>query len=98
PTPEMGSEDMSFVMNEVPGAYFFVSACPAQDYRNAPTNHSPRAELDDVVVPDAAAWYAEFALRRTAQVPTAQVGEEEGWACPPTVVPPRRAADPWRRW
>jgi len=70
--PEMGSEDMSFVMNEVPGAYFFVSACPAEDYVNAPTNHSPRAEFDDVVVPDAAAWYAEVALRRTALGPTAQ--------------------------
>ncbi|QDO86935.1 amidohydrolase [Ornithinimicrobium ciconiae] len=67
PAPEMGSEDMSFVLNKVPGAYFFVSACPAQDYPNAPTNHSPRAEFDDVVVPDAAAWYAEVALRRAAQ-------------------------------
>ncbi|USQ79905.1 M20 metallopeptidase family protein [Ornithinimicrobium faecis] len=67
PAPEMGSEDMSFVLNKVPGAYFFVSACPAEDYVNAPTNHSPRAEFDDVVVPDAAAWYAEVALRRTAQ-------------------------------
>lgn len=66
PHPEMGSEDMSFVMNEVPGAYFFVSACPDEDYANAPTNHSPRAAFDDVVVPDAAAWYAEVALRRTA--------------------------------
>lgn len=65
--PEMGSEDMSFVLNQVPGAHFFVSACPAQDYENAPTNHSPRAEFDDVVVPDAAAWYAEVALRRLAQ-------------------------------
>lgn len=67
PAPEMGSEDMSFVLNQVPGAYFFVSACPDEDYVNAPTNHSPRAEFDDVVVPDAAAWYAEVALRRTAQ-------------------------------
>lgn len=67
PFPEMGSEDMSFVMNEVPGAYFFVSACPDEDYVNAPDNHSPRAEFDDVVVPDAAAWLAEVALRRTAQ-------------------------------
>lgn len=67
PNPEMGSEDMSFVLNEVPGAYFFVSACPAEDYVNAPTNHSPRAEFDDVVVPDAAAWYAEVALRRAAR-------------------------------
>src|SRR5690606_1435423 len=67
PNPEMGSEDMSFVLNEVPGAYFFVSACPAEDYVNAPTNHSPRAELDDRVVPDAAAWYAEVALRGAAR-------------------------------
>ena len=67
PNPEMGSEDMSFVLNEVPGAYFFISACPDKDYANAPTNHSPRAAFDDVVVPDAAAWYAEVALRRTAQ-------------------------------
>ncbi|HLS39353.1 MAG TPA: M20/M25/M40 family metallo-hydrolase, partial [Ornithinicoccus sp.] len=64
PNPEMGSEDMSFVMNEVPGAYFFVSACPADDYENAPDNHSPLAEFDDSVVPDAAAWLAEMAVRR----------------------------------
>lgn len=65
--PEMGSEDMSYVMEQVPGAYFFVSACPAEDYLAAPDNHSPRAEFDDTVVPDAAAWLAEVALRRTAQ-------------------------------
>lgn len=64
PLPEMGSEDMSFVMQEVPGAYFFVSACPADDYENAPDNHSPLAEFDDSVVPDAAAWLAEMAVRR----------------------------------
>lgn len=64
PLPEMGSEDMSFVMQQVPGAYFFISACPAEDYENAPDNHSPLAEFDDSVLPDAAAWLAEVAVRR----------------------------------
>ncbi|HSE09669.1 MAG TPA: M20 family metallopeptidase [Nocardioidaceae bacterium] len=64
PTPEMGSEDMSFVMEKVPGAYVFISACPDEDYKAAPDNHSPRAAFDDSVVPDGAAWLAEVALRR----------------------------------
>jgi hippurate hydrolase len=62
--PEAGSEDMSFVLQEVPGAYVNVSACPAADYGHAPDNHSARAEFDDSVVPDAAALLAELALRR----------------------------------
>jgi amidohydrolase len=62
--PEAGSEDMSFVLREVPGAYVNLSACPAVDYQHAPDNHSPRAEFDDSVVPDAAALLAELALRR----------------------------------
>lgn len=61
--PELGSEDMSYVMNEVPGAYLFVSACVG-DPSLADANHSPRATFDDSVVPDAAAWLAEVALRR----------------------------------
>lgn len=62
--PLMGAEDMSFVLQQVPGAYFFVGACPGDDYENAPTNHSARAAFDDAVVPDAAAWLAEVAIRR----------------------------------
>ena len=52
------------VMEKVPGAYVFISACPAEDYEAAPDNHSPRAAFDDSVVPDAAAWLAEVAVRR----------------------------------
>jgi hippurate hydrolase len=63
-TPELGSEDMAFVFDEVPGAYLFISACPDADYENAPDNHSPRALFDDSVLPDAAAWLAAVALRR----------------------------------
>jgi hippurate hydrolase len=66
--PEMGSEDFSFVGELVPSAYVNLSACPAADYERAPDNHSPRAEFDDSVVPDAAALLAELALRRTAQL------------------------------
>jgi len=66
--PEMGSEDFAFVGELVPSAYVNLSACPAPDHENAPDNHSPRAEFDDSVVPDAAALLAELALRRTAQL------------------------------
>jgi hippurate hydrolase len=66
PTPELGSEDMAFVMEQVPGAYFNVGACPVEDYKNFPDNHSPRAAFDDAVLPDCAAWLAEMALRRLA--------------------------------
>ncbi len=65
PFPEMGSEDMSFVLEEVPGAYLFVSACAVADHEQAEDNHSPRAAFDDAVVPDVAAALAELALRRT---------------------------------
>jgi hippurate hydrolase len=67
PTPELGSEDMSFVFEHVPGAYLFISACPSEDYAKAPDNHSPRADFDDSVLPDCAAWLAEVALRRLAR-------------------------------
>ncbi|HTE71892.1 MAG TPA: M20 family metallopeptidase [Actinomycetes bacterium] len=62
--PELGSEDMSFVLDRVPGAYLNISACAHADHDAAPDNHSPRAAFDDSVLPDAAAWLAEMALRR----------------------------------
>ncbi|HEU5143705.1 MAG TPA: M20 family metallopeptidase [Dermatophilaceae bacterium] len=65
--PELGSEDMSYVLDEVPGAYLNVSACATGDHHLAEDNHSPRAAFDDSVVPDATAWLAEVALRRLAQ-------------------------------
>ena len=67
PSPEMGSEDISFVLNEVPGAYVNLSACPSADPEHAPDNHSPLADFDDSVLPDAAALLAELALRRLSR-------------------------------
>ncbi|MFC7489334.1 MULTISPECIES: M20 metallopeptidase family protein [unclassified Knoellia] len=64
--PEAGAEDMSFVLEEVPGAYLNVGACVVDDHTSADDNHSPRAAYDDSVIPDMAALLAELALRRTA--------------------------------
>ena len=64
-TPEAGAEDMSFVLEEVPGAYLNLGACVSDDHTTADDNHSPRAAYDDSVIPDMAALLAELALRRT---------------------------------
>ena len=66
--PMPGAEDFSFVGNEVPSAYLFLSACAHGDPADAGSgNHSPHALFDDAVLPDAAAWLAEAALRRINQ-------------------------------
>ena len=62
--PELGAEDMSFVLERVPGAYLNIGAATVDDYDSAPDNHSPRAAFDDSVLPDAAAWLTEVAVRR----------------------------------
>jgi hippurate hydrolase len=62
--PVTGSEDFSRVLDQVPGAYMFLGACPSDDPLSAPTNHSPRATFDDVVLSDGAALLAELAVRR----------------------------------
>ncbi len=66
--PEAGSEDMAFVLEEVPGAYLNISACALEDHTLAEDNHSPRAAFDDSVVPDVAGALAELALRRSRQL------------------------------
>lgn len=66
--PEAGSEDMSFVLDEVPGCYLNIGAAVHDDLTLAEDNHSPRAAFDDAVVPDVAAALAELALRRSRQL------------------------------
>lgn len=68
PNPEAGSEDMSFVLDEVPGCYLNIGAAVHDDLSLAEDNHSPRAAFDDAVVPDVAAALAELALRRSRQL------------------------------
>ncbi len=66
--PITGSEDFSFVLEQVPGAFVFLGACPPDlDPETAPTNHSAIALFDDAALADGTALYAELALRRLAQ-------------------------------
>ena len=65
--PITGAEDFSFVLNEVPGAFVFLGACPPdRDPESAPTNHSALALFDDAALAEGTALYAELALRRLA--------------------------------
>jgi amidohydrolase len=67
PNPLTGAEDFSYVLNEVPGAFVMLGACPRDaDPFAVPFNHSPEAVFDDAVLPDGTALYAELALRRLA--------------------------------
>ncbi len=67
PDPLTGSEDFSFVLQQVPGAFIMLGACaPGADPSTAPFNHSAEAVFDDAVIADGTALYAELALRRLA--------------------------------
>ncbi len=62
--PDLGSEDFSFVLEQVPGAFVSLGACPrGSDPDGAPANHSAEAVFDDAVLADGAAVYAALALR-----------------------------------
>jgi len=65
PDPVTGSEDFSFVLDQVPGAFLMLGACPpGVDPATAPFNHSSEAVFDDAVLADGTALLAELALRR----------------------------------
>jgi len=65
PDPHTGSEDFSFVLDQVPGAFLMLGACPPDtDPVTAPNNHSAEAVFDDAVLADGTALLAELALRR----------------------------------
>jgi amidohydrolase len=66
--PITGAEDFSFVLEQVPGAFVFLGACPpGRDPQSAPTNHSAIAEFDDAALAEGTTLYAELALRRLNQ-------------------------------
>jgi amidohydrolase len=66
--PLTGAEDFSYVLNEVPGAFVNLGACPSgTDPLTAPSNHSAGAKFDDAVIADGITLYAELALRRLQQ-------------------------------
>jgi amidohydrolase len=66
--PLTGAEDFSYVLNEVPGAFINLGACPpGKDPLTASSNHSAGATFDDFVIADGITLYAELALRRLAR-------------------------------
>lgn len=57
----MGAEDMAFMLEKIPGCYFFVGSANSErglDYGH----HHPKFDFDEAVLPRAAAWMAEAAL------------------------------------
>src|SRR5699024_10325638 len=65
PDPVMGSEDFSFVLEKVPGAFVFLSVTPEGiDPESAAMNHSPPVQFDDAYLPDQAAALATLAWER----------------------------------
>jgi amidohydrolase len=65
PFPLTGSEDFSYVLERVPGAFIMLGACPpGLDPATAAYNHSAEAAFDDAALADGTALYAELALRR----------------------------------
>ena len=61
--PEAGAEDFSRVLEEVPGCYLFLGACPSDDPESAADNHSALAQFDDSVLADGCLLHASLAVR-----------------------------------
>jgi len=57
----MGSEDMAFFLNEVPGCFFFVGSANEEAGLNFP-HHHPRFDIDERALPQAVALMANAAL------------------------------------
>jgi amidohydrolase len=58
----MGSEDMAFMMDDIPGCYFFVgSANPEQGLDAA--HHNPRFDFDERALQSGAALMASAAAK-----------------------------------
>lgn len=59
--PLSGAEDFSRILEEVPGSFIGLAACPPDlDPSSAPFNHSAYARFDDSVVADGAALLTEL--------------------------------------
>jgi amidohydrolase len=61
PSPVMGAEDWSYVLQSVPGSMAFLGAAPAGAERPAP-NHSNRFVIDEDAMATGIAMYAAMAL------------------------------------
>ena len=64
PTPIMGAEDFSYVLNKLPGAMIFLGGTPdGVNPATAAPNHSNRVMFDEKAMKTGIAMYASLALR-----------------------------------
>jgi hippurate hydrolase len=65
PFPIMGAEDFSYVLQQVPGAMFFLGVCPDDipDSLEAPSCHSNLMRLNEEGLPVGVALHAAVAMR-----------------------------------
>ncbi len=67
PTPVMGAEDWSYVLQQVPGAMAFLGTCPPDvALAEAAPNHSNRMTIDESAMAVGTALYAAIALDECA--------------------------------
>ena len=65
PDPSMGAEDFSYVLQEVPGAMFFLGACPPDlTPETSPFNHSNLVRFDEEAMATGMAFHTLVAMRR----------------------------------
>ncbi len=65
PDPIMGAEDFSYVLQEVPGAMFFLGACPPDlTPETSPFNHSNLVRFDEEAMATGMAFHATVAMGR----------------------------------
>lgn len=65
PDPIMGAEDFSYVLQEVPGAMFFLGACPPDlTPETSPFNHSNLVRFDEDAMVTGIAFHVMVALGR----------------------------------
>lgn len=64
PSPVMGAEDYSYILERVPGAMAFLGVCPAdiENFLEAPACHSDVMRLNEDALPLGAAMHAGVAL------------------------------------
>jgi hippurate hydrolase len=72
PTPIMGAEDFSYVLQDVPGTMMFLGGThPDRDAATAPVNHSNLVVFDEDAMPYGVELYAQVALRHLGAEPAA---------------------------
>jgi amidohydrolase len=53
----MGSEDMAFVLEQIPGCYFFIGSANIEK-NLAASHHHPKFDFDESILPKAAGLMA----------------------------------------